>query len=221
MFIDSVEWELFDVARCSHTLSPDGQRLGKRLSLTSDSLKFKVIEPSGEIESKLELSGVDLTNDNCMIYSECCNGAIKIKNMSRGMRVRSAFISCSHPLLCNFDNSRMDFGPGSDSGAKELAYGEEFAMPVKVRMVGEEERDKVIKFLLRYEVVNDNDSEDLPNASRYRFQRMIVFIDSRQLFVPRYRSIMSSVTPGTHLVNLTIAQALNLSQKDLKQWMMP
>ena len=64
LYIDRVEWELFDVAKCCHKLSPDGQRLGKKLSLTSDSLKFKVMDQSGEIESKLQLDRVDLMQDN-------------------------------------------------------------------------------------------------------------------------------------------------------------
>ena len=157
-----------------------------------------------------------------MIYSECCNGSIVIKNVNEGKLIRSAFISCSHPLLCNFENDRMDFGPGSVSGAKELAYGEEFAMPVKVRMVGQEEPNKIIKFLIRYEVVNEDGGPEIPFSSRFRLQRMVVFIDSLQLFEPRYKSIMSSVNPGTHLVNLNVAK-VKTTQKSREQeaWSLP
>ena len=63
----------------------------------------------------------------------------------------------------------------------------------------------IIKFLIRYEVSTD---ENNSNNSRFRFQRMIVYIDSYQTFNVRYRINMSSVQPGTHLVNLTMAKSV-------------
>lgn len=128
-----ITWRLFDVVFCHHLLSPTEQPCGKRLSLTNESLAFKIIEASGDIDVELKLNSLDLGRDS-LIYSECCDGKLVITNKTAGMKVCSAFISCSHPLICNFENVRADFGP--DKEKKELAAEESFEMPVQLRMVG-------------------------------------------------------------------------------------
>ena len=127
LIFNRVTWRLFDVAFCHHILSPKEQPCGKRPSLSDDSLKFKIVEASGDIDVELKLDALDVVRDT-LIYSECCDGKIILTNKTDGMKVRSAFISCSHPLICNFENVRVDFGPGK---AKEsLGTGESFEMPV-------------------------------------------------------------------------------------------
>jgi len=63
--IKRVEWELFEVVRCSRLLgSFSEESMGARRPGDSDmALKFKVIEASGECEAKVILEGQDLQRD--------------------------------------------------------------------------------------------------------------------------------------------------------------
>lgn len=51
---------------------------GKVPCITSDSLKFKIVEPSGEIEASFELDGHDLQQDTRLFASEVCEGHFTI-----------------------------------------------------------------------------------------------------------------------------------------------
>lgn len=60
--------------------------------------------------------------------------------------IKNAFISCSHPLLVNFENTKL---------FDELQMQSTFELPIQMRMCIEGHIN--IKFLMRYEV----GSEDL------------------------------------------------------------
>lgn len=70
-------------------------------------MKFKIVDKSGECESHLILSDIDLNVNNKMIQSECRDGFIRIKNLSEEFEMKNIFISCSHPLILNFENLKL------------------------------------------------------------------------------------------------------------------
>lgn len=70
------------------------------------------------------------------------------------MEIRNAYISCSHPLLINFENTKLFDSLGPD---------QRYELPIEMRLCIEGHIN--IKFLIRYEV----GSEDYPAASRFRF----------------------------------------------------
>lgn len=200
--IQRVEWELFDIVRGCHSLEglePINVGTSGKRPTENDSLKFKVIEESGEIEANLTLQSQNLHSDLNMIYTECKDGAISIKNLSE-YQIKNAFVSCSHPLMLNFEN-KMLFG--------SLEKGEEVNIPIKLRV--SLIQSTTIKFLVRYEVAKGTaDGLDAQNnSSRFRFTRLMVTINGEQGFVPRYRINMSSINPKTHLVNMTFLDRTN------------
>ena len=69
--------------------------------------------------------------------------------------MKNAYVACSHPLLINFENTLL-----FDS----LTAGETYSMPLLMRL--SIQGDIQIKFLIRYEVGND---DTLPSSSRFRF----------------------------------------------------
>lgn len=73
--------------------------------------------------------------------------------------------------------------------------------------------------MVRYEVQAE-DGPELPPGSRYRLQRCLVLLNSHNLFTARYRCCRSSVSPGTHLVNLTLAAA-NLPMSSRSEQKLP
>ena len=95
-----------------------------------------------------------------MIFSECKNGFIKVKNTSSEYSMRHAFVSCSHPILFNFENSFL---------FDELAPNQEHDFPIQMR--ASLIKTNNVKFLIRYEV-SGADGTAIPNSSRYRFQRV-------------------------------------------------
>lgn len=105
----------------------------------------------------MKLEGQDLKQDIRMIFSECKNGVIKVKNTSSVYTMRHAFVSCSHPILFNFENSFL---------FDELAPNKEYDFPIQMRasLRGRNE----VKFLIRYEI-SDPNGQELPNSVRYRF----------------------------------------------------
>lgn len=110
--------------------------------------------------------------------------------------MRHAFVSCSHPILFNFENSFL---------FDELAPNQEHDFPIQMR--ASLIKTNNVKFLIRYEV-SGKDGAAIPNASRYRFQRVQIQLESEQCFQPHYRINLSSRNPGTHLVNLNITGGL-------------
>ena len=64
LVIKRIEWELFEVVKCSRQLNglsvvnSQGKRFDGEMAL-----KFKVIEESGECETKLILKGQDIDTD--------------------------------------------------------------------------------------------------------------------------------------------------------------
>ena len=97
---------------------------------------------------------------------------------------------CSHPLLFNFENSKI---------TDNLNEGESFELPLdmKANLIG----PITVKFLVRYEVTSD---DQLNAPSRFRFLRHCINLRSEQSFTPLYRINLSSRIPGTHLVNLSL-----------------
>jgi hypothetical protein len=141
--IQRVEWELFDIVRGCHSLEglePINVGTSGKRPAENDSLKFKVIEESGEIEANLTVQSQNLNQDLNMIYTECKEGAINIRNMSN-YQIKNAFVSCSHPLMLNFENKMLfDW----------LDKGQEMNIPIKLRV--SLIQSTLVKFLVRYEV---------------------------------------------------------------------
>lgn len=73
--------------------------------------------------------------------------------------------------------------------------------------------------MVRYEVEPEDGSE-LPPGSRFRLQRCLVLLSSQAKFTARYRCCRSSVSPGTHLVNLTLSAA-NLPNSSRSEQKLP
>lgn len=121
--IERIEWELFKVVRCSRQLSGFSEvDAGARPPRSEDcSLKFKVIEASGECDANIVLHGQDLQRDWRMIHSECKKGVLRIQNCSSRFKIKDAFVSCSHPLVFNFLNDHL---------FDELAPGQNFDLPI-------------------------------------------------------------------------------------------
>lgn len=128
--------------------------------------------------------------DKEVYFSELIEGTLRIQNQSPTMELKNAHVSCSHPLLVNFENT-----PLFDS----LAPNSAFDLPLQMRVCMEGEL--VIKFLIRYEV----GSQGLASSSRFRFQRIVLNLNSKKWFQPNYRINLSSRDPCTHLVNLQMA----------------
>lgn len=151
--LKSVEWELFDLVKCSKDLSS--------LSTTSKSktvnsmLKFKVIESSAECSVSLNFDPkVSQSDDHKFELSECREGFAVFKNNSRNLRLKNGFFTCSHPLLFNFDTKQIFDEVGPESEVK-------VPMVFRAGLLGLQ----LVKFLLRYEV----DGEGVTESSRFRF----------------------------------------------------
>jgi len=129
----------------------------------NDSLKFKVIEESGEIEANLTVQNQNISQDLNMIYTECKEGAINIKNLSK-YKMENAFVSCSHPLMFNFENKML---------LESLDKGQEMNIPIKLRV--SLIQSTLVKFLVRYEVAKDEEAKN--NSARFRFARLMVTIN--------------------------------------------
>ena len=165
-----MEWELFDIVRGCHSLEglePIKVGTSGKRPTENDSLKFKVIEESGEIEANLTVQSQNLNQDLNMIYTECKEGAINIKNLSN-YQIKNAFVSCSHPLMLNFENKML-----FDS----LDKGQEVNIPIKLRV--SLIQSTLVKFLVRYEVSKEEagGQEARNNSSRFRFSRLMVTIN--------------------------------------------
>lgn len=191
--VKKIEWELFEVVKCSRELkglsfvNSKGQRLDGEMAL-----KFKAIEASGECQSDLIFQGQEIDKDQRLIYSECKDCVLKITNLSNQFQIKNAYVTCSHPLIFNFENQKV---------TDMLNQGESFELPLhmKANLIGA----ITVKFLVRYEVSAGVETE-LNAPSRFRFLRHCIQLRSEQSFLPLYRINLSSRIPGTHLVNLSI-----------------
>lgn len=164
--IQRVEWELFDIVRGCHSLErlePVSVGTSRKRPGENDSLKFKVIEESGEVEANLTVQSQNLSQDLNMIYTECKEGAINIKNLSH-YKIKNAFVSCSHPLMLNFENKML---------FESLDKGQEMNIPIKLRV--SLIQSTLVKFLVRYEVAKDEEAKN--NSARFRFARLMVTIN--------------------------------------------
>jgi hypothetical protein len=161
--------------------------LGKRLD-GELALKFKAIETSGECVSQIIFRGQEIEKDQRLIYSECKDCVLKLSNMSLNYKILNAYVTCSHPLIFNFENKKI---------TDELGERETFELPLQMK--ANLKGDITVKFLIRYEV-----SGELNAPSRFRFLRQCIQLRSEQSFMPLYRINLSSRIPGTHLVNLSI-----------------
>jgi len=89
---------------------------------------------------------------------------LKIRNCSSAFELRDAFVSCSHPLMLNFENQLV---------FKSLAPGKDVDLPIQLR--SSINGKNLIKFLIRYEVVG----EPVQGPSRFRFQRLCLHLDTQ------------------------------------------
>ena len=97
----------------------------------------------------------DIYENQKLLYTESKQGVIRVKNCSDTMKMKNAYINCSHPMIFNFENQKL---------FDELAPGQSFDLPISLRcsIIGE----LSVKFLVRYE--NEID-DDQPANSRFRF----------------------------------------------------
>ena len=84
-----------------------------------------MINESGEIATAMTIDNQELQHEVQMIYTECRNTAIKLKNLSPKFRIKNAFLSCSHPLVFNFENRSL---------LDSLDAGQEVLIPMKMRV---------------------------------------------------------------------------------------
>ena len=113
------------------------------------------------------------------MFSETDSGVIKVKNQSKNHVIRNIYLLCSHPLVFDVYSTRLT-QPDSKVPI-ELKPGEEVKVPVNFRAAIRGEFS--VRFLFRYEVSKVNKSmipteEKVPATCRFRFQRMILFINS-------------------------------------------
>jgi hypothetical protein len=161
--LKKIEWELFEVVKCSRELTglsvvnSQGKKIGGEMSL-----KFKAIEESGECETQLVVKGQEIDKDRRIIFSECKKCIFRVKNLSKKFKIKNAYVTCSHPLLFNFENQKI---------TEYLEEGSSFDLPMdmKVNLIG----PIIVKFLVRYEV----DSPGGP-SSKFRFLRHTINLKS-------------------------------------------
>ena len=89
--------------------------------------------------------------------------------------MRNIFLLCSHPIIFDMYIKRVMRDEASGE-ALELKPEEEFKIPVNFRATIKGELS--VRFLFRYEVAPLSQSEPLPATCRFRFQRMVLFINS-------------------------------------------
>ena len=88
----------------------------------------------------------------------------------------------------------------------ELGPNEEVRIPINFR--ASLKGDFSVRFLFRYETI-PNGSEVLPATCRFRFQRMIIYINSQYLFSMGPSVHMSVTEPDNYIVNLMTLQRLS------------
>lgn len=136
---------------------------------------------------------------------------IKVKNLSRSHSIRNIYLLSSHPLVFDVFNTRLT---NTDTNTPiELKPGEEVRIPVNFRAALRGEFS--VRFLFRYEVVKVanviSTTESLPTTCRFRFQRMILFVNSQCLFQMMPMVHMSVRQADKFVVNLMTQQRLNTS----------
>jgi len=137
------------------------------------------------------------------VFSETDSGTLSIKNLSKTHTVRNIFLLCSHPIIFDMYVKRVMRDEASGEPL-ELKPEEEFKIPVNFRATIKGELS--VRFLFRYEVAPlSSQSEPLPATCRFRFQRMVLFINSQCLFSMTPNVLMSVRQSDQFIVNLMTA----------------
>ena len=92
--------------------------------------------------------------------------------MSTTHSVRNIFLLCSHPIIFDLYIKKL---MRDEDQLLELGPNEEVRIPINFRATLK--GDFSVRFLFRYETI-PNQEEVLPATCRFRFQRMIIYINS-------------------------------------------
>lgn len=139
------------------------------------------------------------------MFSETDSGMLHIKNLSNTHSIRNIFALCSHPII--FDLYIKMLLRDTTGQPLELGPNEEAQVPINFRATLK--KDFSVRFLFRYESVPLSPEAALPATCRFRFQRMIIFINSQCLFAMNPAVHMSVREPDQYIVNLMTLQKLN------------
>ena len=143
---------------------------------------LQVLPPSAELSASIELDKNGnlprLGQHSRLVFSETDSGKVKVKNLSRNHTIKNIFMLCSHPLIFDIFSTKLT---NQETGSSiELKPGEEVRIPINFRAAIRGEFS--VRFLFRYEVKLANAIEKVPATCRFRFQRMIMFVNSQCLF---------------------------------------
>ena len=70
------------------------------------------------------IDGQDISTNKKLLFTEDKSGVIRIKNCSKTMAIKNGYINCSHPMIFNFENTRL---------FEEIAPDQVFDFPIKLR----------------------------------------------------------------------------------------
>lgn len=214
LIIEQIRWELYDIFKCEYDLiksestqsevRPEFRSiLPRQLIEKEKSFSYQVLNSSAEISAKIELKNnanlPRLGQQSRLVFSETDSGQLFLKNLSPTHTIRNIFLLCSHPIIFDLYIKKLMVDNDSGSHALELKPNEEVQIPINFRATLK--GDFSVRFLFRYEVVA-NGSEVLPATCRFRFQRLIMFINSQCLFTMNPVVHMSFSEPDQYIVNL-------------------
>lgn len=117
--IYAIEWQLFDVIICHKEIQ------ATKIGFQENQLKFLAIMETGNLNTSFKFSNQDVYEDNEVFFSEIKSGSLKVKNTSKTMLLKNGYVTCSHPLLVNFENTKL---------FDTLARMQEFQLPIEMRM---------------------------------------------------------------------------------------
>ena len=96
-----------------------------------------------------------------------------IKNLSATHSIKNIFLLCSHPIVFDLYIKKL---MRQDEEPLELGPNEEIQIPINFRASLKGEFS--VRFIFRYEVIPMSPEDVLPATCKFRFQRMIIFINS-------------------------------------------
>jgi len=160
--------------------------------------QYEVLPSSAELETKL----IPLKDEQASyIFTEQVPFSIQLKNKSPEFPLKNGHLICSHPLMFGF--TRMPV-------FEKLGPEETIALPVTLRACLQGLNE--IRFLIRYEIEQDGEDEEAPQASRFRFCRANLNVDIVYAFSITPQVSLSAKRANEHIVNIQIIDKVQPSQ---------
>jgi hypothetical protein len=122
---------------------------------------------------------------------------LQITNESYKYELKNGYVVCSHPMIFGFSRMRL---------FDKIEKGGKFSLPLNMRASLMHKND--IKFLIRYEVCNQEDGgPEVPQVekmSRFRFCRLVFNLESLYAFTPKRHVHLSTKQANEHIFNIQI-----------------